>query len=217
MDHGSFSSTFPRIYWSPNIVVYSFMLCSCVILTAGTGPFIQWINSDYMENKFKISSNTNSLIIFWIHLKFILQFVSTLFSAYIQNIVVKYTVNILKSKCGGNLSTATHYLQKIDLGSDAGCFRTHRDRPPESPLGGWFPKSGIFWFSVHPISSKTCPNCTWPLPIFWKIVQTLGTGLLEVQNLSGLQDSAFWKLKISIQVIYMTLQARVSYWRTMQQ
>jgi len=58
--------------------------------------------------------------------------------------------------------------------------------PMESPLGGWFPKSGIFQFSVCPISSKT-----WPLPIFQKIVWTLGTGLLEVQNVSGLQDSAF--------------------------
>jgi len=83
--------------------------------TAGTGLFIQWINSEYMENKFKISSNTNSLIIFWIYLKFILQFVSILFSAYIQNIVVGYTVNILKSKCGGHLSTATCYLHQIDL------------------------------------------------------------------------------------------------------
>ena len=55
--------------------------------TVGTGLFIQWINSEYMENKFKISSNTNSPIIFWICLKFILQFVSILFSAYIQNIV----------------------------------------------------------------------------------------------------------------------------------
>jgi len=68
-----------------------------------------------MENKFKISSNTNSLIIY---LNFILQFVSILFSAYIQNIVVKYTVNILKSKCGRHLSTATHYLQQINLGSE---------------------------------------------------------------------------------------------------
>ena len=55
--------------------------------TVGTGLFIQWINSEYMENKFKISFNTNSPIIFWIYLKFILQFVSILFSAYIQNIV----------------------------------------------------------------------------------------------------------------------------------
>jgi len=38
MDHGSFSSTFLRIYCSLNIVVYSFMLCSCVTL-----PFV-WIN-----------------------------------------------------------------------------------------------------------------------------------------------------------------------------
>jgi len=35
--------------------------------TVGTGLFIQWINSEYMENKFKIPSNTNSLIIFWIY------------------------------------------------------------------------------------------------------------------------------------------------------
>ena len=83
--------------------------------TVGTGLFIQWINSEYIENKFKISSNTNSLIIFWIYLKFILQFVSILFSAYIQNIVAKYTVNIFKSKCGGHLSTATCYLHQIDL------------------------------------------------------------------------------------------------------
>jgi len=39
MDHGSFSSTFPGIYCSLDIVVYSFMysfmLCSCVTL-----PFV---------------------------------------------------------------------------------------------------------------------------------------------------------------------------------
>jgi len=38
MDHGSFSSTFLRIYCSLNIVVYSFTLCSCVTL-----PFV-WTN-----------------------------------------------------------------------------------------------------------------------------------------------------------------------------
>jgi len=32
MDHGSFSSTFLRIYCSLNILVYSFTLCSCVTL-----------------------------------------------------------------------------------------------------------------------------------------------------------------------------------------
>ena len=32
MDHESFSSTFLRIYCSLNIVVYSFMLCSCATL-----------------------------------------------------------------------------------------------------------------------------------------------------------------------------------------
>ena len=32
MDHGSFSSTFLRIHCSLNIVVYSFMLCSCATL-----------------------------------------------------------------------------------------------------------------------------------------------------------------------------------------
>jgi len=49
----------------------------------GVGLYIQWINFEYTENKFKISSNSNSLFIFWIYLKFILQFVSALFSAYI--------------------------------------------------------------------------------------------------------------------------------------
>jgi len=97
------------------LLLESQQMCDFFTITAGTGLFIQWINSEYMENKFKISSNTNSPIIFWIYLKFILQFVSILFSAYIQNIVVKYTVNKLKSKCGGHLSTATHYLQQINL------------------------------------------------------------------------------------------------------
>jgi hypothetical protein len=32
MDHGSFSSTFLRIYCSQNLVVYSFTLWSCVTL-----------------------------------------------------------------------------------------------------------------------------------------------------------------------------------------
>ena len=45
-------------------------------------------------------------------------------------------------------------------------------RTPESPLEGWFPKSGIFQFSVCPIFGETCPNCTWPLPTFQKFVQT---------------------------------------------
>ena len=53
------------------------------IYTAGMGLYIQWINFEYTKDKFKISSNSNSLFIFWIYLKFILQFHSILFSAYI--------------------------------------------------------------------------------------------------------------------------------------
>ena len=51
--------------------------------TAGIGLYIQWINFEYTKDKFKISSNSNSLFIFWIYLKYILQFDSILFSAYI--------------------------------------------------------------------------------------------------------------------------------------
>ena len=69
-------------------------------------------------------------------------------------------------------------------------------RPPESPLGGWFLKSGIFWFSVRPIFGETCPNCTWPSLNFRKFVWTLVTGLLQVQNVFGLQDLASESSKI---------------------
>ena len=63
--------------------------------------------------------------------------------------------------------------------------------PLKVVLGGWFPKSGIFRFSVLPISGEACPNCTWPSPTFRKSVRTLRTGLLQVQDVSGLQDPVF--------------------------
>jgi len=76
-----------RMIWRFSNFLQSLALLSMVIfvmtITTGVGLYIQWINFEYTENKFKISSNSNSLFIFWIYLKFILQFVSALFSAYI--------------------------------------------------------------------------------------------------------------------------------------
>jgi len=73
-------------------------------------------------------------------------------------------------------------------------------RPPESPLGGCFPKSGIFWFSVKlhlrlafANFSKNCPDFRNRPSGGPKRVRTAGFGLL--------------RLKISIQVVYMTLRA----------
>ena len=65
----------------------------------------------------------------------------------------------------------------LDWAFGATWIRLRSSRSPESPLGGWFPKSGIFRFSVRLISGKTCPNCTWTSPTFRKIVRTLGAGL----------------------------------------
>jgi len=55
-------------------------------------------------------------------------------------------------------------------------------RPPESPLGGWFPKSGIFRFLSVPFPVK-------PVQI--------APGLRQLfENLSGLWEQAFWRSKM---------------------
>ena len=60
-------------------------------LSAAMGLYIQTINFEYREDKFKISSNSNSMFIFWIYLKFIRQscfcFILCLYLEFIQSIL----------------------------------------------------------------------------------------------------------------------------------